>query len=268
MEEFISTDLGNFFLYTNAQAFEINIGNANKLGVAAKTENGDGTFRNVSFICDYYDSNNNDITFRNISDSGRKNVDLIVQATKTDVYNLISIGEANSISQKDFEEKVNDLVRIEKEREDAKSPFIKVLENCSLSDLYALSDVLRLSDFNEAVTNFRDFDEHFSVFDVRDLLDFIRYNDVTEYQDNNDFLLDIRDNTFISEDDAVKELVYDYGDDIYEALKEARENGNFDDLNLDDINYDLTEAFEETLAAEEKAEKQNLKESNTKGRKI
>lgn len=251
MEKFINTDLGNFFLYTDVQAFEINIGKAYKLGVAAKVENDDGTSRNFSFICDELDTNNNGITFRNLSDSGKKNVDLIVQATRNDVYHLIAIGEANSISQKDFKEKVNNLVRIENQRKDADSPFIKALKDCSLSDLYNLSDVLGLTDFNDAVTSFRDFDEHFSNFDARELLDFIRYNDITEYQDNNDILLDTRNDTFISEADAVNEIIDDYGDDIYEVLKEARENGNFDDLNLDDINYDLPEAFDETLAAEQ-----------------
>ena len=71
--------------------------------------------------------------------------------------------------------------------------------------------------------SFRDFDEHFSNFDARELLDFIRYNDITEYQDNNDILLDTRNDTFISEADAVNEIIDDYGDDIYEVLKEARE---------------------------------------------
>lgn len=267
MEEFISTDLGNFYLYTDVQAFEISIGKAYKLGVAAKVENDDGTSRNVSFICDYYGSNNNDITFRNISDSGRKNVDLIVLATRTDVYHLISIGEANSISKKDFEKKVNDLVRYENQNRDADSSFIKALKDCSLSDLYNLSDVLGLSEINNAVTSFRDFDDYFSGFDTRELLDFIRYNDVTEYQDDNDLLLDTRDNTFKSEADAVNEIIDDYGEDIYEALKEARENGNFEDLNLDDINYDLPEAFEETYACEKKIQQRSNKKKS-KGLKI
>ena len=254
MEKFINTDLGNFFLYTDVQAFEISIGKAYKLGVAAKVENDDGTSRNFSFICDYLGSNNNAITFRNISDSGRKNVDLIVLATRTDVYHLISIGEANSISQKDFEKKVNDLVRYENQKSDADSPFIKALKDCSLSDLYDLSDVIGLSDLRDDVTSFRDFDDYFYNLDTRELLDFIRYNDVTEYQDDNDLLLDIRDNTFKSEENAVKELVDDYGETIYEALKAAREYGNIDDLNLDDINYDLPEAFEETYASEQESQ--------------
>lgn len=268
MEKFISTDLGNFFLYTNAQAFEISIGRAYRLGVAAKAENGDGTFRNVNFVCDELDTDNNGINFRNISDLGSKNVDLIVQATSSDLYHLVKVGEANSISEEDFKKEIDFILNNDKQRYAGDSPFITALRGCSLENLYELSQSLNNSDLNEAVNNYRDFEDYYSQFDSNELLNFIKYNDISKYQEDNEILLDIRDESFISEAEAINEIVNDYGEDIYDALKDALANGKAEEISLDDINYDLAEAFDKTLASEERAEQQNLKKSNTKGRKI
>lgn len=244
----IMMNYGNdfFHLLQNVHAYEINIGNYDGFSVVySETVNNKTIQKNL-----IADSAERGIKTRNLAGvSGTNPVDLILKYNReSDRYSVFEVEKANSINEDIFAEKVNQYMESKNERKN-ENPIISSLRHLYDTDMLRnLCDTLANeynSDLEEARDKYLSVEEFFNSHEGNDLLDFVKYNDISllQSQRSHDFYISSENNIY-SDFEASEDLLDNYGDEILSGLIEAKEQNRLDELNLD---CEIEEALEDYL---------------------
>ena len=196
--------------------------------------------------------NNEPIKVRNLATSvGSVPVDFILKLDRdTDRYSVVTVGLANSIDEQQFEAKIKALTDSQNKDENVVISSLRKMRTESLilllDDLFQYTDVTNLESARDEYVSPEDY--LYSLKNDEELIDFIKYNDVTLLQEkrSDDLFIDKEGNIF-TDLQASDDLIDSYGEEILEALIKAKEQNLLDELH---IPSELEDALSEFLRYE------------------